>query len=65
MAGLGVSLIDSELVAASSEAELTEFLKVGRLPDSPDSVTGIPMPAFDWMTAEQLDEIVSYVKQLQ
>ncbi len=65
VAGLGVSLVESQLVAASSEAELTEFLKVGRLTDSPDSITGVPMPAFAWMSAEQLAEVASYVKQLQ
>ena len=62
--GLGVSLVDSQLVADSSAADLTEFLKVGRMPDSPDSQTGVPMPGFAWMTAEQLAEIVGYIQQL-
>jgi len=62
--GLGVSLVESEWVAASSAADLKEFLKVGRLPDSPDSTTGVPMPGFSWMTDEQLDEVVTYVKAL-
>lgn len=63
--GLGLSLVDSQLVASSDELALAEFLKVGRLPDSPDSVTGVPMPAFAWMNDEQLAEITGYLKSLQ
>jgi mono/diheme cytochrome c family protein len=62
--GLGVSLVKSELVANSSASELIEFLKVGRMPDSPDSITGVPMPGFAWMPDEQLREVVLYIKQL-
>ena len=63
--GLGLSLVDSQLVASSDEAALADFLKAGRLPDSPDSVTGVPMPAFAWMSDEQLGEITGYLKSLQ
>ena len=63
--GLGLNLVESQLVAGSDEAALAEFLKVGRLPDSPDSVTGVPMPAFAWMSDEQLTEITGYLKSLQ
>jgi mono/diheme cytochrome c family protein len=62
--GLGVSLVDSELVKESSADTLIEFLKVGRLPNSPDSITGVPMPGFSWMNQEQLAEVAGYVKQL-
>jgi len=62
--GLGVNLVESQLVADSSEAELVAFLKVGRLGDSPDSSTGIAMPGFNYLTAEQLTEVSSYLKQL-
>jgi mono/diheme cytochrome c family protein len=62
--GLGLDLVDSELVNTSSAGELKEFLKVGRLLNSPDSVTGIPMPGFAWMADEQLDEIVGYIQAL-
>jgi mono/diheme cytochrome c family protein len=62
--GLGPNLIDSEYVAASSAAELTAFLKAGRSSDSPDNTTGIPMPAFAWMSAENLTEITGYLKSL-
>ena len=63
--GLGLTLAGSELVASSSEAELAEFLKAGRAADSPDSVSGVPMPAFAWMSAEQLAEITGYLKSMQ
>ena len=62
--GLGLSLADSQLVASSSEAELSAFLKVGRLPDSPDSVTGVPMPPFAWMSDEELTDVTGYLKSL-
>jgi mono/diheme cytochrome c family protein len=65
VAGLGLNLVDSELVAGSSQAELAAFLKVGRLPDSPDSVTGVPMPAFAWMGDAELAEVAGYLKSLQ
>jgi mono/diheme cytochrome c family protein len=63
--GLGLNLVDSELVAGSSQAELVAFLKVGRLPDSPDSVTGVPMPSFAWMSDADLAEVTGYLKGLQ
>jgi mono/diheme cytochrome c family protein len=62
--GLGLSLVDSTLVKNSSPGELKAFLQAGRMPGSPDSVTGVPMPAFAWMDDAQLDEIVSYVQSL-
>jgi mono/diheme cytochrome c family protein len=63
--GLGLNLVESEFVAASSQAELAAFLKAGRLPDSPDSVTGVPMPSFAWMSDADLAEITGYMKDLQ
>jgi mono/diheme cytochrome c family protein len=63
--GLGLNLVESELVANSSEAELVVFLQAGRLPDSPDSVTGIPMPSFAWMSEADLTEISGHLKSLQ
>lgn len=63
--GLGLSLVESELVANSSVDELVVFLQEGRQPDSPDSVTGVPMPAFVWMGAGDLAEVSGYIKSLQ
>jgi len=62
--GLGLNLVDSDLVASSSEAELAAFLKEGRLPSSPDSVTGVPMPSFAWMPDSDMAEITAYLKTL-
>ena len=62
--GLGLDLTTSELVANSSAAELVEFLKVGRMPTDPASVTGIPMPGFAWLQPAQLEEVAGYLKGL-
>lgn len=43
-AGLGTSLQTTGFVAAQSDAELVEFLKVGRRADHPRNHTGIDMP---------------------
>jgi mono/diheme cytochrome c family protein len=63
--GLGLNLVESELVAGSSPDELVAFFQAGRQPRSPDSVTGVPMPAFAWMEAADLAEIAGYLKSLQ
>jgi mono/diheme cytochrome c family protein len=62
--GLGLSLVESELVAGSSPDELVAFLQAGRQPGSPDSVTNVPMPAFAWMSAADLAEVAGYIKSL-
>jgi mono/diheme cytochrome c family protein len=62
--GLGLDLTASQLVAESSAAELVEFLKVGRMPTDPASVTGIPMPGFAWLQSADLDEVARYLKGL-
>ena len=53
-----------QLANASSEEELTAFLKAGRAADSPDSVSNVPMPGFAWMGDEELSEITAYLKSL-
>jgi mono/diheme cytochrome c family protein len=62
--GLGVSLVDSGYVAASGVDRLTAFLKVGRMLNDPDSITGRPMPGFAWADDAQLAEIAEYLKSL-
>ena len=59
---LGVTLVGSPFIQSSSNAELVAMLKVGRQPDSPDSVKGRVMPGFAWMTDDQLSEIVVFLK---
>ena len=63
--GLGLNLVESSLVAASSADELVAFLQEGRPTDAPESVTGVPMPAFAWMEAGDLAEVAAHVKGLQ
>lgn len=62
--GLGLNLVESQLVASSSEEELAAFLKAGRAADSPDSVSKVPMPGFAWMSDDDLAEITGYLKKL-
>jgi mono/diheme cytochrome c family protein len=62
--GLGPNLVDSEFVAASSTDEMVAFLKVGRAPGSPGNTTGIPMPAFSSVAAQNLAEISGYLNSL-
>ena len=62
--GLGVSLVDSKLVADSSPADLITFLKEGRAVDSPDNVSGVPMPSFAWMAEADLSEVTAYLKSI-
>jgi mono/diheme cytochrome c family protein len=60
--GQGVNLVTSAFVGRKSVAELVEFLKVGRMPDDPDSVAGRSMPAFGWLPEADLADIATYVK---
>jgi mono/diheme cytochrome c family protein len=60
--GLGVSLADSPFVGRKSVPELVAFLKVGRMPGDPESVSGRPMPGFAWLPEADLVEIATYVK---
>jgi|GEM_PF-2152912 len=59
---LGVTLVGSSFINRSSNEELIAMLKVGRMPDSPDSVKGRVMPGFAWMTDEQLTDIAGFLK---
>ena len=61
--GLGVSLTDSQLIRGSTEEEIISFLRAGRMPDDPDTVSGRPMPGFDYLPEEELMQIASYLKQ--
>jgi mono/diheme cytochrome c family protein len=58
----GADLIASALVKGSSDATLMEFLKMGRQPDAPDSTMKLLMPAFDYLTDEDLAEVIAYVR---
>lgn len=62
VANLGVDLVASAFVGRNSEAALVEFLKAGRLPDDPASVTGRPMPGFAWVPEGELTSIAGFLK---
>ena len=59
--GLGTTLADSELVNSSSADELIAFLKIGRMPNDPASLTGGVMPGFAWMPEADLRAIAAYL----
>lgn len=62
--GLGVSLVDSEFVSTSSQSELVEFLKVGRMPTDPGTVIGLVMPGFPWLAEQDLAALADYLKSI-
>jgi mono/diheme cytochrome c family protein len=66
--GLGKDMTASEFIASRSDAELVEFIKVGRAPDDSLNTTGVAMlpkggnPA---LSDEHLYDIVAYIRTLQ
>lgn len=62
--GLGLNLVDSTLVNSWSNADMVAFLQAGRGMDSPENQSGVPMPAFNWMPAEDLEAVSEYVQSL-
>lgn len=62
VANVGVDLVASAFVASRTEAELVEFLKVGRLPDEAGNRTGRPMPGFSWVAEGELRSVAAFVK---
>lgn len=61
--GLGVNLVASPYVASTPSAELVDFLKIGRLPNDPATVSGRPMPGFAYVDEAELAAIADYLKQ--
>ncbi len=62
---LGKGFRDSEFVADLSDEELVEFLSIGRPDDHPLNETGIEMLPFGgqpYLTEEQLDNLVAYIR---
>jgi len=60
---LGVGLTDSAFVASKSVAELTEFLKVGRMPGDPGTLSNGAMPGFAWVSEDELRSISEFLKE--
>ena len=68
MPRLGKGLHENEFVRANSDAELVEFLKVGRPSTHPDNTRGVDMPPKGGnpaLTEEQMLLIVKYMRSLQ
>lgn len=65
--GLGKSLVDSEFVHGLSDAELIDFIKVGRPVWDPENTTGVDMPALGGnptLTDDDLVAVVAYIRSL-
>ncbi|MDP6822021.1 MAG: c-type cytochrome [Dehalococcoidia bacterium] len=61
VAGLGKDLIENEFMDGLSEAELVEFIKVGRGPSDAGNTTGIAMPAKGGNPSLSDDDIVAII----
>ena len=42
--------------------EIIAFLKVGRMPNADDSISGGVMPGFSWLEESELEEIAEFIK---
>lgn len=62
VANLGVELAGSAYVNSKSVDELTEFLKVGRMPGDPETVSNGAMPGFAWVSEDELRAIAEFLK---
>lgn len=65
--GLGKNLIESEFVAAKSDAELAAFIAEGRPATDADNTTGIDMPPRGGnpaLTDDDLLAVVAYLRSL-
>ena len=64
----GVDLRSSRMIAEGGDPELLEFLRVGRLPNDPMSVTGLYMPPKGGnmsLNDDNLSAIVAYLRSVQ
>lgn len=60
--GAGPALATSPFVARQTVPGLVAFLKAGRLPDDPASVSGRSMPAFAWLPEADLKALAAWLK---
>ena len=68
MENLGKDMTTSEFIAGKTDAELLEFVMVGRPPDDPLNTTGVLMPPKGGNPAlsdEDLVDIIAFVRSLQ
>jgi disulfide bond formation protein DsbB len=65
--GLGKDLTTSTFIAEKSDAEMVEFIKVGRDPGDPLNTTGIAMPPKGGnpaMSEQDMADIVAYMRTI-
>lgn len=65
--GLGKPFTTSEFIASKTDAELVEFLKVGRAVDDPLNTTGVAMPPKGGnpaLTDQDLLDLVAFIRTL-
>ena len=60
--GLGVTLKDSIFLQDMNTESIVAFLKIGRMPNSEDSISGGVMPGFNWLEDSELEEIANFIK---
>ena len=65
--GLGKPFTTSEFIASKTDAELVEFLKVGRAVGDPLNTTGVAMPPKGGnpaLTDQELLDLVAFIRTL-
>jgi alcohol dehydrogenase (quinone), cytochrome c subunit len=58
----GASLVSSAFVKRATADDLKSFIMSGRQPDAPDSAMKLLMPAFDYLTDDEMNAVVAFVK---
>jgi EmrB/QacA subfamily drug resistance transporter len=64
VANLGVSLVANNFLDKQDTSSFAEFLKQGRMPNAPDSVSGRMMPPFAALQSAEAGAIYKYLKTL-
>ncbi|MCZ7668550.1 MAG: cytochrome c [Chloroflexi bacterium] len=66
--GLGKDMTTSEFIKGLSDAELLEFIKVGRSSTDPANTTGVDMPLRGGnpaLTDDDIADIIAYMRTLE
>ncbi|MBL8645537.1 MAG: cytochrome c, partial [Rhodospirillaceae bacterium] len=58
----GANLVDSAFVKRLNDADLASFIQSGRQPGSPDSTMNLLMPAFDYLTAQEIEQVIAFIR---
>jgi mono/diheme cytochrome c family protein len=58
----GASLVASAFVQRATNDELKAFIMSGRQPDAPESTMKLLMPAFDYLTDEEMSAVITFVR---